>query len=374
MHFTTEFATTSGWDVKPSWGTGWNARGSFSHGHVWDRIIFTGKTCLYPSRTYTTVIECAINFNVTLDMVKPKNQRMFSVTANTGYSEGSMNYNACLNSVGQASLNKKVTDFGYYSAKTSRRAVNATVEVAYTADGLTGKIADRKIIKLSRPYNTAPVESMNASLDCTNGWKTPGISSITDWTSNPCIDKGIAPVQCAAPNGVLVDVADEGSRSMRKFATGSTVEVSNSGRGRLVQFDQRVSGKGLTVNGYSTRFTRTGTPWNSSIRNVNKNYVELAQSATSPGLFESATSTKKIAGNDKTVYVWGYQASDPGGKTTLGQKVDWTGTQKMQSVAFTGVDASGKITTTPITVTVPTSGSCSQSIGLNYTRSVGSSR
>ncbi|MFC4369407.1 hypothetical protein [Citricoccus nitrophenolicus] len=379
MNYTTEFATTSGWDVKPSWGTGWNARGSFSNGYVWDRIIFTGKNCLYPSRTYTTVVNCVIRHHIDLDMVKPEARTMFSTTANTGYTEGSKNLAACNNSSGTAWMDEEVKDFGIYNIKVSNRSVNATVETAYTPDGLTGIIANPKIIHLSAPYNSAPKVVMTGSLDCVNWWQTPANMSLTDFSMNPCkTGKGPAPAICEQSD-VLLDAANAGDpKHMKRVKSGATVQVMKDGRNREAQFNQRVVGDGLTVNSQTTYFTRGGSPWNSGLAKtpggLNKNLVELRQSAYGPGVLANSTKTHSVSGNDSNIFVKLTEASNPGSSTTLGQTIEWSGVQVVESVAITGVNATGEVFTTPRMISVPVHGTCHQSINIQSVRAVGTAR
>lgn len=369
-HYTKVFDYSSDENTPPDSKYNWTLRGSFpGKGWAWERNINTGKTCLYPSRTYFKTVKCSIRYFVAVDKTAPDRKRLAEANKGTGYTENSKNYSACVNSAGRAQTQVPVDEYGFYSVKTWQRAQNARVEVAYTKDEWDGSMAAPKIVSLSPAYNTSPKQGMTGSLDCKNGWSSPGIMAKDYWTDENCVGNAVSSYVCSAPM-VRVDASDVGKARMLRNVSGD-IQLMRDGKPRLVWFQQDARGNSITIQRYKNHFERTGTPWDFKLP-VNKNLVELRSSSTSGGILKTATETGVKQGKGGQVWVSGYHASNPGGKTQLTHHLVWEGTKKVQSVSITEINPNdGTIITTPRTVIVPTSGSCSQSVGLQYIRSIG---
>jgi len=209
---------------------------------------------------------------------------------------------------------------------------------------------------------------MTGSLDCKNGWSSPSLNAPSFWTDAGCEGNYQSSYVCKKP-AVQVDVSDTKARYWKSVPTNQTIQMMRDGERREVKFSQEISGKNITVKSIKTQFTRSGTPWDSS-QKLNKNLLEMR---TTSGLgLKNAGATGVQNGNVSSVFVMGYQASNPNGQTKIGQKLTWTGTKKVKSAKITSVDSDkGTVTTQSTTVVVPTSGECTQEIGLQYIRSIG---
>ncbi|RKS20784.1 hypothetical protein DFO58_1321 [Arthrobacter sp. AG1021] len=243
-----------------------------------------------------------------------------------------------------------------------------TIQVPVTRNEYTGTFDKLKVVGVSPAFNTAPRVGMTGSLDCKNGWKSPSLNAPSFWTDAGCEGSYQSSYVCKKP-AVQVDVSDTKARYWKSVPTNQTIQMMRDGERREVKFSQEISGKNITVKSIKTQFTRSGTSWDSS-QKLNKNLLEMR---TTSGLgLKNAGETGVQNGNVSSVFVMGYQASNPNGQTKIGQKLSWTGTKKVKSIKITSVDSDkGTVTTQSTTVTVPTSGECKQEIGLQYIRSIG---
>jgi hypothetical protein len=353
------------------------------YGYLWEAEVLVGKTCLYPPMTYLTTQTCYVSSTSTVSMTMPQSKVVGSKTATSGYSQGSTDYNACRNSNSQVSLGLAINEQGFYVAKAYSMAQTATVEVAYTPDGLTGQIPAPKIIGLSGVYQTAP-KNATGSLDCV-GWSSPG-RIIGDWTETACSSQNSA-------NPSYVCTADNMRYNGFDFGANAVVESMRDGSDNKLEFSQGISGSGITVHEKFTTFKRSADsgPWDASM-SAKANLIQLdvlnaAGKREAKALQTSGLSTRSFDGQVNTAYLMGFTASDMIEKkdalgrtvwapqtTDITQVLKWTGERTMQSVIITGHDtASGVMTTTATTVTVPTTGLCNQTASMYFIRAIGDS-
>lgn len=346
-------------------------------GFLWEAEIFVSKTCLYPPRTYLTTATCVISSTANVSMVAPQSKSLATKTTTSGYSQGSTNYNACINSNTRAGVGVALDEYGMYTSTAVSRAQIATVEVAYTANEATGEFPAPKIIALSAPFSMAP-RSATASVDCANGFRTPGVNR-SDWSENACssANSNNPTFICRTP-AVLVDVAEGNrARSMKAVGNGGSLQLMRDGKSRLVQFNQSVTGSSIKVDSIRTRFIRSenSTPWNSG-GTYTKNLFELRSSEGGGSVLsrERGTSTPSYTFNRKDIFAVGYSASEFGAPTRITQAFHWKGTRTIRSATITSIDGrTGAITAVPTTRTVPTNGNCEQTVNLEYVRPIGDS-
>lgn len=332
--------------------------------YLYWREAYVSKKCLYPSRIKITQMKCSIQYSVAVDKLLPNSKRLGKATRNTGYKENSKNYAACKSSKGSVSIALPVTEYGYYSVKTWQRAQNVTVETAITKDEVTGKKAKPKIIAVSPAFNTAPKQGMTGSLDCKAGWRSPGVKASKYWTDDNCQGDISSSYVCQAPS-VKVD-----GRAVKE---NDFIQLMRDGKPKSVVWNQVIKGNNVKVKSQRSQIQRTGSPWVKT-SNSNRYVFDLSKSKNgSPmNLGSAGKATSWSNGKLNTVWARGYTASNPGSKTKLSQRIEWKGTKKVRSVSITSINPNtGKISTTPKTVTVPTSGSCSQSVNIEYLRTIG---
>lgn len=368
--------------VKPPWvpnSGGWKLIGVLPSGiqghplgHIWSSPELIGWDCKWSPQYIDRPDTCHVSFEVSLRKTAPNSKVVGGATRGTGYTPGSSNLSACRNSSANVSASVDVKEYGFYRTYTRQKYQRVVVRYYLTADGATGaKPADR-IVGWDGVRTSAWYEGMNASLDCKNGWKNPGVSQPQYWTDANCMNLAGNFPQCTTPNPTI-NISENGRGSSKKSAK-STVQLDNDGVSRALTFNQRVTGSGVKVNSYSTKFTRSGSPWYNHL-DKGKNLVELESSQNGATIMQTHNSSKKFSGNRDTIWVSGYSASGPGASMKVSQVLDWTGTRKMTSVRVTGFNpATGAIITKPISVNVPTSGACTQTASLQFLRSVGDSR
>lgn len=377
LYYHWEFEKTNDRTIPPE-GIGWQWAGSFSNGHHWKRLMYTGKkVCAYPALKAYATVECVIRHYVAIDMVQPQAKRVAVKSAPAGFTAGSSNYTACFNSGGDVGLGGHFKEYGYYRTSTWRQAQNVRVEYTIEKDTWTGAWPASKIVGWGPVRTTQAKVGMTASLHCT-GPNKPGIFH-KDWTEAPCQNTTGTPKKgqwMCVREPVRVDVAgpDASYLQMKTVASGSPLQLGNDGKPRLLQFQQKVVGGSITINKESSFVTRSGTPWDPML-SEDKNVLELRSSAFGSSLMKNATTTKTWNKNQGNVYVKGMAASNPGSKTTLIHHLDWTGIREIQTVEITSVNAeTGAINTRNRTITVPTSGTCKQSVGLEFGRVIGDAR
>lgn len=338
--------------------------------HSWSRYAHQSSTCLYGSAFVTKTVTCNISNSVSLNKIRPNAKTLKAVTKKTGFKEGSKNYNSCLSSVGGVSVSVPVTEYGTYSTSTWKRAQTMTVKLPVTANQYTGTFDKMEVVNVSPAFNTAPRKGMTGSLDCKNGWKSPAIAQPKYWTDEGCEGNYATSYRCDAP-GVKVDVSNTGKARSMKTMNSGILELLNDGKPRLIDFNQKISGANIKINSTSSRFTRSGSPWDSSL-SLNKNLLEISNTAKGNSIWKDSGSTAWVSGNRGDIYLSSIQASNPGSHTKLTHELKWTGTKKQSSVKIVEINAdTGSVITQGTTVTVPTSGSCSQSVNLKYLRVVG---
>lgn len=336
----------------------------------WARDYVVNRKCLYPSRVYKKTIACPVSFHVEATQTKPRSRVLGTASANTGYKAGSRNYNTCISANANVSLQKEVNEYGFYKVFTHSRVENVTFEIAYTANGVTGAMDKPKGVSSSGIFATGKKQVMTGSLDCKNGWASPGISlPSSSYTAELCKNSSTNGFVCAAPNPLL-DISESANGSKMKGFSGS-VKMMRDGAPRKITWNQSIKGKGVKVNSYKTQYQRSGTPWDSSMP-VNQNLMEISTSAKGKSIWNSAGGTNWLPTNQKSVFVRAYTASNPASKTVLTQNLKWSGTKQIKSVTITSVNGkTGAVTTRSKTVNVPTGGTCSQSLGLEYVRAIG---
>lgn len=368
-------------NTSPPGGFAWEYQG-YSPGYGYSYTAWkSGRTeCLYPPRTYLTTETCIISSTAVVDRVRPTSARLASRTTSSGYSYGSTDYNACVNSHSRAGVGVSIDDYGYYHSTAYSRAQIATVEISITPNEATGVTPGPKIVGLSAPFITAP-KAATASLDCNRGFSTPG-RLLTNYTEEACSSENSKSpsYQCVA-NPVLFDISDNPKKpQLKSFNAQNSIQFMRDGQPRLTRFNQSITGASIKVNSYTTQFFRDAksTPWDT--RNGNAagfaqgNFFQMRTSATGKSIFPEGAGLKSKVFKGKVNDTWtlANTASSVGEPTIVTQKVQWTGTRTIQSATITEVNGeTGKISWTPITVTVPTTGSCSQTASMEYVRAIG---
>lgn len=358
---------------QPSDGYQWKYEGYYPHAgvHGWSRFAHQYSKCLYGSAYVTKTLTCNINASVSLNMRAPKAQTLMERTGKTGYKEGSANYEKCKSSIGNVKAGITPTNYGFYNTYTWKRAQTLTVKIPVTKNEYTGSYDKLKVEGVSPAYNTTPRLGMTLSLDCKNAYKIPGVMLSKYWTETACEGSFPDSYVCSTPD-VQVNIADTGKAArMKSVKNGSTLELLNDGKARLIQFNPSISGKNIKVKSYQHRYTRSGSPWDSSM-SINKNLVELSKSTTGKSIWKNSGESAWTSGKGGKIYLSSIQASNPGSSTKLTHEVKWTGTKTIQSVRIDSINAeTGAINLKPVTITVPTSGTCSSNVNLKYLRVVG---
>lgn len=356
-------------------GAGWISAGSAPNGtYYWEKTTLISVACKYPPRVYYSTIMCSISQTVQANQVAPSRKVLATRTTGTGYAENAGSLNSCYGAYGNVFLNQPITEYGYYDIYTWQRMQAVRVEIAYTPNEVTGVLPAPKIVSRSAAYNTSPFLAQTASLDCQNGFLTPG-KSRTDWTETPC-NKIANPTYTCAPQPIQFDVADGTAVSMRATGNGF-IQLMRDGKARKAVFDQRPSGATVTVNAgrYKTTFHRAAdsTPWKSSAL-FNKNLFDLSATATGTSILsqENGTKSPTYSGKKNDVWFTAIDASDASKPTKVTQQLNWAGTRTIRSGTIISINANtGAISWAPRTVTVPTSGVCNQTASVEYVRSIG---
>jgi hypothetical protein len=182
---------------------------------------------------------------------------------------------------------------------------------------------------------------------------------------------------------------------------GTVVQSMRDGSDNELVWNQGVSGAGINVDPskYSATFKRSAEsgPWDKSL-SANNNLIQLdvknaAGARETKALKSDGLTTRTFAGRVNTAYLLGFTASnqiekkdalgnvvkDKNGQpvwipqaTDITQVLAWAGTRTMTSVVIVETDASnGIMTATPTTITVPTSGLCSQTASVVFIRAIG---
>lgn len=355
--------------------SGWRFEFRVPNYKVYSKVEEISRKCLYPPRVYYATVQCSIAYYVDIYRSVPNPKAFGYSEGRTGYAEGSYNYNACVNSRGLAQVNSPVTEYGFYSVRAWQRAANARVEIAYTPNEVTGALPGPKIVSLSPAFVTSKRVLATASLDCRNGFRSPGLTGISDWTDAPCgPGSGFGASYTCSPQPVLFDIADGTGRNMQSF-TGNSTQFLRDGKSREMTFRQSVSGSQITVQNQRTHFLRGAgsTPWDHSALH-SKNLFELADRNNGPSILSKGlgTATGTYSGNKQNVWARGYAAGEVGSPTTITQRIDWNGLRTIRSANVTGVNPNtGQVNFTYVTRQVPTSGVCNQTATLDYIRAIG---
>lgn len=379
-HMTKTFDYGTSATQPPRGEGGWTYSGYFpGSGYLFEMTVQAGRTCLYPPRSHFVSVVCSIQFGVDIQMTRPTNKTLGTATAGTGYSEGSTNYNACINSKGDARLNKRITEYGYFEVNTFQRAQVAKVEIFDEVDIRTGAVPAPKIVSLSPAYNTLKARTSTASLDCKLGFKSPGVYQ-SDYTERLCQGTTSAVAVCSSMPVQFSDVQYNdfgltGKQPALSTRTGQNGSQIDKGEITKLVFNQSVGGKGIAVNSYKTKFLRSAnsTPWMTA-NQWNNNSFDLRQTWDGKSVLSqgSGTSTPVYGGKDNEVFAKGLDASSAGSPTKITQELTWSGTRTIQSGTITAINPNtGTVSYTPITLTVPTSGVCSQTVTLEYIRPIG---
>jgi hypothetical protein len=324
-------------------------------------------------------------------MQEPQSKLLATKTSTSGYSQGSTDYNACMSSNSKVKLGVAINEKGFYASQAYSMAQIATIEVAYTADGLTGQIPPPKIIGLSGVFQTAP-KNATGSLHCSAGWQSPGVHH-GDWTETPCSSQN-------SKNPSYVCSADPVLYNGRNFGMGTVVQSMRDGKDNELVWNQGISGAGITVDPskFKTTFKRSADsgPWDKNAP-ADYNLIQLdvkngAGAREANALKSDGLNTRTFNGRVNTAYLMGFTAAnmreqkDALGNfvmkdgqrvwvpqsTDISQVLAWSGTRQMQSVVITEIDAAnGTMTATPTTITVPTSGLCSQTASVEFIRAIG---
>lgn len=353
-------------------GFGWTFSAYIpGYGYYWDAWVYQYRECRYPPRTYTTTATCILSSYGTVNQLKPRQRVLDTKISPSAYTRGSGNIDACRNSKSVAWAKAEITERGYYTSTAVSTATTVTILVPYTPDETTGVTPAPYVIAETAPYPLSP-KAATGTQTC-HGWNSPALPGITDWSDNPCgPDKSNNPTfQCVAPQ-VLFDKTDANG-----FQTGShpsnSMQFMRDGEPKFIRFNQGVTGSGITVKSYKTTFYRSGTPWDSS-KSYYKNLFDLSLKANGPTILtqESGSRSKTFDGRVNEVFHRGYSAGVSGKPTVITQRIDWSGTRTMASVKVIGTDGrTGQMLTIPITVQIPTSGTCQQSVSLEYIRAIG---
>jgi hypothetical protein len=355
-------------------GPGWVSAGRAMNGtYYWTKTAMLSTACKYPPRVYYTTVMCSISQTVQANQVAPANKVLVTRTTGTGYAENAGSLSSCYGAYGSVSLNQPITEYGFYNIYTWQRIQAVKVEVAYTANEVTGAMPGPRIVGRSPAYNTSPYLAQTASLDCQNGFRTPGVNR-TDWTDTPC--QGSSYICARQP--IQFDVGEGTSVSMVSSASGS-MQLMRDGKARKVVFNQTPQGSSISVNAgrYKTTFYRDGlsTPWDSS-KMWDKNLFDLSTSATGKSVLSQGNGTKSPTYTGKINNTWmtAIQAGTVGQPTKIRQELFWGGTRTIQSGTIASINANtGAVSWAPRMVTVPTSGICNQTASVDYIRAIGDS-
>lgn len=359
------------------------------YGYLYSTEVLLTHVCLYPPMTYLTSHTCYVSSTSTVNITQPRSGVIGTKTSTSGYAQGSMDYNACVSSNSRVSMGLSIVEKGFYTAQAYSMAQTATIEVAYTPDGLTGQIPAPKIIGLSGLYQTAP-KNATGSLDCI-GWSSPG-RVIGDWTESACSSQNsTTPSYICSADPVLINGRDFGT---------NVVQAMKDGKDNTMQFRQSISGSNISVDDYSSKFERSkeSAPWDANAP-ASYNLVEVDVQMPNKTwerneLQANGLTTKTYAGKYDMANLRGFQAGghqkllDKNGNvvikngepvwvpenTSISQILRWTGTRTMESAVITGHDtANGVMTTSPTTVTIPTTGTCEQTASIEFLRAIGDS-
>lgn len=338
------------------------------------RDVYLVEKCLYPPRSTFITVTCSIRYYVEAQMVAPQSRSVGQASAGTGYAEGSYNYAACYNSKGYANLTQPLKEYGFYNVNVWQRAATARVEVFTSPNEVTGVTPAPRIVSLSPAYTTSKRVTSTASIDCQNGFKSPGIMR-SDWSETPC-QSTTNPSYTCQRQPVLFDGADGTAERMMSFA-GNSTQFMRDGKPRKVVFNQTPVGATIKVNSYSTRFAREAgsTPWDSS-RPYTKNQFELRKTETGLSILTqgSGTLSSSTGGRLNTVFAVGYSAGMSGAPTKITQELSWAGTRTIQSGTIVSINPNtGGVSYAPRMETIPTSGLCKQTASMEYIRAIGDS-
>jgi len=126
---------------------------------------------------------------------------------------------------------------------------------------------------------------------------------------------------------------------------------------------------GLTVTGFSTRWTRSGSPWRENGLSVRESTLSLSSRPGGGTLFNSDSGTSWATGSQGAAYVKGWWSSNEfAGPTILTPQWSYKGTAQIKSVTVTGVGTDGW-TTAETVKTVDSTAVCSgPSVALTYVR------
>lgn len=382
--FDTQWATnTNGPSSPPDGDPSWIYQYSTPNGeYFFQRTVFLQRNCLYPPRVYMTTAQCIISSSASISLVRSATTSIPRVikqaSASSGYTQGSMDYNSCINSSASVDPRASLTEYGYYTATAVSQAQTALVEVAYTANDVTGVIPPPKIVSLSPVYNLTPV-STSGSLQCFRPFYTPGDIN-ANFTETPCSNQnnpGASSYTCVQGQPKF----DAGSglpyETMTPFPSGNTIQRMRDGNPMHILFSQEPVGDSITVNknGYSTSFTRdaASTPWDAGA-GPQDNLFTLRNTKTGHSMFNNFSGTTSPASSGIVNDVWAsaIQAGSNGLPTKVSQVLQWSGTRTINSVEITSIDVlTGKFTYTTTQVEVPTTGTCKQTVDINYVRAMG---
>lgn len=356
--------------------------------YFFHRETFLQRNCLYPSRTTTVVYQCVIRSDAQIWMVVPTSKSLGTATGYSGWNAGSNDIAGCQNSHSRVNIYTPIVEDGYYEARAVTTSQNITVEVPITANDVTGAFDAPKVVGHSGIYAGVPRFS-SASLDCANGPKSPGILLI-DYSGTRCSsENSTTPLYQCTAEPVKVEFQGETGT-----AVGNQFQAMKDNRWQRLEFNQSVSGAGITVNKLSTRYERSAlsTPWDTSL-SANDNLFHLYKNKDDKkSMFDGNDGTKTQWGAApwNTIWTSSNQASDgpvinPDGSkstkpedveregTTITQRIRWEGTRTTTVFAVTSVDPmSGTLGFTPFTTQVPTAGDCTDSAKINYQRAMSS--
>ncbi len=366
------FSNTESAEYAPD-NSGWAYVGFFRAGsygyHSWQKMIMTGTNCVYPPRTRIDNITCYISTTIELYQKSPKNRLVASKAKSSGYTSGSSNYDACVNSNSRVSFGSGLPDYGFYEIGNWSRVQPVSVEISLGPDPFTGVVPAPKIIGHGPVKDTAYRTTSTASLYCATGFESPGVWR-DDWTDAPCIN-----VSYFCPySSSQIDVSDPGKKAaMNTFASG--IQLMRDGKSRELRFGLgTINGSSITVTSHKTRFLRSGTPWDEG-KTYSKNLFELTTSASATMSllsYDMGGATGWQSGKVNSVFARGYYASDPGSSTRVTQEVKWSGYRTIRSGVVNSVDpSSGAVDYVPNYIQVPTTGICSKTAALEYLRPIG---
>lgn len=383
--FDTQWASTTGGPKDyPNGSPSWIYQYSTPNGtYFFQRTVFLHRNCLYPPRTYFTTAQCIISSTATINLLRSANfsgvRVIKQASASSGYTQGSTDYSACVNSNARVDPRATLTEYGYYTATAVSKAQTALVEVAYTPNDVTGVIPAPKIVSLSGVYNLTPV-STSGSLEC-SGFFTPG-SKNADFTETPCSDQnktsGGASYQCVQGQPLFDSTVGAGSENLIPFPASNSIQGLKDGNPKHIVFSQKPVGASITVNSYDTFFTRdaSSTPWKSGVGPQGNLFTLNTKKTGINGhnIFNNTDGTKSpfTSGQANDVWATSIEAGSSSAPTKLTQVLQWKGTKTVNSVEITSIDVlSGKFTYTTKTIQVPTTGQCKQTVAINYVRTTG---